>query len=33
MRIEHVDERRKEVALDALAEYTKTLCEMYENKP
>jgi hypothetical protein len=27
---EHVDERRKAVGLDTLAEYTRTLCEMYK---
>lgn len=27
---EHVDERRKEVGLDTLAEYTRTLCAMYK---
>jgi hypothetical protein len=27
---EHVDERRKAVGLEPIAEYTKTLCEMYK---
>jgi hypothetical protein len=29
---EHVDERRKEVGLDSLADYAKTLCAMYKKK-